>query len=328
MIFNENGYIVEHVTIHNRKIIFSSSFITESVESSPVLKELDKIKDILKECDDKKLKKITNKAKDQYLSERVYTICTALHILAIPTAILAVPIALITEKIIPIILGLFGISIIFKLLSKIPAYRNKKSIESITNSLNQIINAFKQLSDNDRLSNDIRKTAQEKMSKVILVRDEIAKKKNLNVFEILNSSIDKYNYENTDLKIKGKSVAVNSYDHYELNIEEYKKVAKIVESKIDKVITQVYDNFNKSNINIKSKKYLCLYDNVENYAFVIKCNNIQEYETKFYIEYDFEEYSELIPCYIYINLNTNLVELKMGNIGERHSANSDKLIQL
>ena len=82
MIYNENGMIIEFVTIDGNKFeLLQSSILNESYDDSFLKQKIDYIQNEIKECDDKKLKKLNNNTKSAYLAKKIESISGTLKVL-------------------------------------------------------------------------------------------------------------------------------------------------------------------------------------------------------------------------------------------------------
>ena len=283
MIYNENGMIIEFVTIDGNKFeLLQSSILNESYDDSFLKQKIDYIQNEIKECDDKKLKKLNNNTKSAYLAKKIESISGTLKVL-FGTGTFISSLWLTKESntnksimiILSIIGALFTLCMAFLATQKISAKVYNKKINKSIQIIEEAISSFKMIADNDKLPKELRTQASLKMEKLISA---------LNSFNSYTSKSNNKDLQQSIDKIYDIPVYATNKLTYDLKKDEYDKVIEIVKDKWKKIIKIVLDNINDIyNINIKTEKLLDI-DGVEiQYTDDYYC-------ARFYVEVEYEEF--------------------------------------
>ena len=332
MIFNENGSIIESVVIDGNTFQFTA--LTES--ENALLDYANEIKDIIKECDDKKVKKLERNAKQAYLSQRIHKISNILKtVFGASTVISTIglgkkgklgPIGNAGSwTIIPV--SFFALCVSFIGVSKLSKSFNSSTIDSMTRTINEAIESFGLMANNESLPDDVRDSAKEKMIKLNSMIKKIQSKKDITFMDQLKATDPRQCNIKISEKINSNDVYVDNKVDYELKSEEYKDICKIINSKFNKIMNLCIDYFNK-----EAKSFYDKDSNIDKNFISIYQNKINIYgDEKLYIvemdvDIEYEEINDYVK--VKIEINREDIKSKKGEITIRHNNFQDKKCDL
>lgn len=324
MIYNDNGVLLERVCINNTYISFPSFYsLNESSndKENEILQNIEAIKDEIKECDDSKIKKLEKKARTTFIQKKIINIISNTQVCLIGMSVLNVIPAGISadkvansgfkfkeHKISTAILAIFASMIaLIKILNPIRKGIQKssdKNMDSIKQTLKEVINFFNKTANDNKLPKEIRDDAKKKAIKVSDMLLDI-------------SNYDNYNYcgYDTGKTINSNKVFVSDEDNYNLRKNEYDTAINIVNSKwrqiINNILRFIKDGYrDMGNI---TEKFLSIEDGM----CIIYTK--EKYEIQFTVYYEYEEYSNSMDVVLSIvkdDFKSKVINIRMDIDGD------------
>lgn len=309
MIYSNNGVLLERVCINNTIISFPSLYSfneSSNDKENEILQNIENIKNEIKECDDKKLKNLEKKAKTTFIQKKIHDIIVKMQVFLLGSTFLnVIPAGMslskvaddgfkfknhkISTAILAIFASMLSLLLILCPINKGINNQYIKNKDTIEKTLKEVIDFFNNVSNNNKLSNEIREDAKKKATKV---SDML-----LNIRNCDDYGISENNYD-TGKTINSNKVFVIDEDNYNFRKNEYDIAISIVNSKwrqiINNILRFIKDEY--KDIDNITEKFLTI-DNI-NIKYIK-----ENYEIKFSLYYEYEEYSNGMEVILSINKN-------------------------